>query len=155
MFSQFCLICTKRHSGRTKDFPGERFMSRLGDFKFLRLVPLAAFFFALPALAQFEVAPDHFDPNGKNASARKSASDNKAFARPAAAPAVGRASAGTIAKGRKKSTRGSAAGSTGGTLNARTHAAPAAVVLGSRNARRKQEKQSDVAKAMPALSQRE
>jgi hypothetical protein len=28
---------------------------------FLRLLPLTAFFFAVQALAQFEVAPDHFD----------------------------------------------------------------------------------------------
>jgi hypothetical protein len=131
-------------------------MSKLGDSKFLRLVPLAAFFFALPALAQFEVAPDHFDSNGKNAGVRKSAPTNKAvLARPTASSAAGHATAGTIAKDHKKSTLGSDAGSAGGTLNARTRAEPAAGVLGSRNARRQQEKESNVAKATPALSQRE
>jgi hypothetical protein len=36
-------------------------VAKLKFSTFLRLLPLTAFFFAIQALAQFEVAPDHFD----------------------------------------------------------------------------------------------
>jgi hypothetical protein len=131
-------------------------MARLEDFKFLRLVPLAAFFFALPALAQFEVAPDHFDSSTKNEGVRKSAPHNKAaLARPAASPAVGHATGGAVAKAHEKSTRGSDAPSAGSPLTGKTTAAKASSVDRSRMVGSKHEKQSNIAKATPTMSQRE
>jgi hypothetical protein len=137
-------------------FSRRTFMSRLGDFKFLRLVPLAAFFFGLPALAQFEVAPDHFDSNAKNAGVRKSAGkNNAALARPAASPAVGHATGGAVAKAQEKSTRGSDVRSAGSPLTGKTTAPKASSVDRSRVVGSKHEKESNIAKATPTMSQRE
>jgi len=114
-------------------------MPRFKDLQFLRLIPLAAFFLAVPALAQFEVAPDHFDSSAKNEGVRKSAPKNKAaLARPAAAPAVAHATAGAVAKGQEKSTRGSAAGSASSPLTGAKH-----------------QKESNIAKATPSMRPRE
>jgi hypothetical protein len=124
--------------------------------KNLQLVPLAAFFLALPALAQFEVAPDHFDSSARNEGVRKSAPGNKAaLARPAASPVVGHATAGAVAKGHEKSTRGNDARSTASPLNGKTTTAPASSVDRRRTVATKHEKESNIAKATPAMSQRE
>jgi hypothetical protein len=131
-------------------------MARFEDFKFLRLIPLAAFFLAVPALAQFEVAPDHFDSSAKNEGVRKSVPKNKAaLARPTASPAVGHATAGTVAKGHEKSTRGSDARSAGSPLSGRTNEVHSSRVDKSRMAGTKHDKQSNIAKATPTMRQRE
>jgi len=131
-------------------------MPRLKDFKFLRLIPLAAFFLAVPALAQFEVAPDHFDSSAKNEGVRKSAPKNKpALARPAFSPAAGHATAGTIARGHKKSTPGSDARSASSPLTGKTNVVLTSRVDRSHTVGSKHEKESNVAKATPAMSQRE
>jgi hypothetical protein len=134
-------------------------MPRLKDFKFWRLVPLAAFFLAVPALAQFEVAPDHFDSSAKNAKnegARKSAPNNKAaLARPAASPAVGQATAGAVAKSHQKSTPGGDARSAVNPLTGKTHAMHSSRVDRSRTVGTKHEKESNIAKATPTMRQRE
>jgi hypothetical protein len=46
-------------------------------FRLLSLIPLSMILFILPALAQFEIAPDHFDSEGKKA-ATHSTAKNKA-----------------------------------------------------------------------------
>jgi hypothetical protein len=131
-------------------------MPRLKDFKFLRLVPLAAFFLAAPALAQFEVAPDHFDSSAKNEAVRKSAPKNKAaLARPAASPAVGQATAGAVANGHEKSTRSSKARSTGSPLTGKTNAMHSSRVDRSRMVGTKHEKETNIAKTTPTMRQRE
>jgi hypothetical protein len=38
-------------------------MHRLPDLKFLRLISFSALLLSVPAFAQFEIAPDHFDSN--------------------------------------------------------------------------------------------
>lgn len=38
-------------------------MPRLPDLKFLRLISFSTLLFSIPVLAQFEIAPDHFDSN--------------------------------------------------------------------------------------------
>jgi len=130
-------------------------MAGLKDFQFLRLVPLAAFFLAVPTLAQFEVAPDHFDSSAKNASVRKSAPKNKAaLARPAST-AVGHATAGAVAKAHEKSTRGSDARSTAGPVSGGTSTASPSTVDRTRMESSKRKTGSSIAKATPAMSQRE
>jgi len=131
-------------------------MARFKDFKFLRLVPLAVFFLAVPALAQFEVAPDHFDSSTKNERVRKSAPKNKAaLARPAASPAVAHATARAVAKGQEKSTRGSAARSASSPLTGKTSAVHSSRVDKSRMVGIKHEKESNIAKATPSMRPRE
>ena len=125
-------------------------MAGLNDFKFLQLVPLAAFFFVLPALAQFEVAPDHFDSNTKNAGVRKSAGRNKAApARPAAPSVAGHATGGAVAKAQEKSTRSSDARSAGSPLNGRTKAARESTADRSWVVANKRGKERNVAKRLP------
>jgi len=132
------------------------FMARFKDLQFLRLVPLAAFFLAMPALAQFEVAPDHFDSSTKNEGVRKSAPKNKAaLARPAASPAVGHATAGAVAKSHENSTRSSKARSTGSPLTGKTNAMHSSRADRSRMVGAKHEKESNIAKATPTMHQRE
>jgi hypothetical protein len=46
-------------------------------FRLLSLIPLSMILFIPPALAQFEIAPDHFDSEGKKA-ATHSTAKNKA-----------------------------------------------------------------------------
>ncbi len=71
----------------------------LKDFKFLRLIPLVALFYAVPALAQFEVAPDHFDSSANNKAARKPAVKSKASAaQPSVSLAAHRSNEATVAK---------------------------------------------------------
>lgn len=155
MFSEFCLNCKKAALWPGGGVLRRKVMSRLEYFKFLRLVPLPAFFFALPALAQFEVAPDHFDSNAKNEGVRKSAAKNKAaLARPAASPAVGHATAGAVAKGQEESARSSDARSAG-SLNGRTNGARESTVDRSRVPGNKRGKERNVAKATSTMSQRQ
>jgi len=131
-------------------------MPRFKDFKFLRLVSLAAFFLAAPALAQFEVAPDHFDSSAKNEGVRKSAPKNKAaLARPTASLAVAHATAGAVARGQQKSTRGSAARSASSPLTGKTSAVHSSGVDRSRTVGAKHEKENNIAKATATMSQRE
>ena len=131
-------------------------MARFKDLQFLRLVPLAAFFLAMPALAQFEVAPDHFDSSAKNEGIRKSAPKNKAaLARPAASPAVGHATAGAVAKSHQKSTPGGDARSAVNPLTGKTHAMHSSRADRSRMVGAKHEKESNIAKATPTMRQRE
>jgi hypothetical protein len=131
-------------------------MARFKDFQFLRLVSLAAFFLAVPALAQFEVAPDHFDSSAKNEGVRKSAPKNKAaLAGPAASPAVGHATAGAVARGHEKSTRDNEVGSAVSPVTGKTPARPASSGDGIRTVGNKHGNESNIAKATPTRSQRE
>jgi hypothetical protein len=131
-------------------------MARFKDFKFLRLVPLAAFFLAVPALPQFEVAPDHFDSSTKNDGVRKSARQNKAaLARPSASPAAAQASARAVARGHKRSTRGNDARSAVSPLTRETTEVHVSSADRSRMVGSKHEKESNFAKATPTVSQRE
>ncbi len=78
-------------------------MSWLKDFKFLRVIPLVALFYAVPALAQFEVAPDHFDSSANNNAARKPAAKSKAsVAQPAVSLAAHRSNEAMVAKAGRK-----------------------------------------------------
>ena len=56
-------------------------MSRFAERTFLRLVLLAASFLVIPAFAQFEIAPDHFDGSEQQTATHKS--NVKAKAKPA------------------------------------------------------------------------
>jgi len=53
-------------------------MFRSAAFRLLRLISISSLLFAVPALAQFEIAPDHFDSEGKNAATHSTAAKNKA-----------------------------------------------------------------------------
>lgn len=85
----------------------------------LRLIVLSSLFF-VPALAQFEVAPDHFDSAQKNGIPKNVAKTTAKTAQPATVPGVavapGSAGAATI-RGRHKS--GTGAGQTGQRLQPR------------------------------------
>ena len=60
-------------------------MSGFVERRFLRFVFLAASFIAIPAFAQFEIAPDHFDGSEQKPMVQKSTSTKKAeTAQPAA-----------------------------------------------------------------------
>ena len=60
-------------------------MSGFVERRFLRFVFLAASFIAIPAFAQFEIAPDHFDGSEQKPMVQKSTSAKKAkAAQPAA-----------------------------------------------------------------------
>jgi len=134
----------------------ENVMAGLKDFTFLQLIPLAAFFLAVPALAQFEVAPDHFDSSAKNEGLRKSAPKNKAaLARPAFSPAAGHATAGAVAKSHQKSTAGGDARSAVNPLTGKTNAMRSSRADKSRTVGAKHEKESNIAKATPTMRQRE
>ena len=74
-------------------------MACLKDLRFLRFIPLMTLLFGVPVLAQFEVAPDHFDSNGKNAVTHKSAVKNTtSVARPARLPVADHATPMSAAK---------------------------------------------------------
>jgi hypothetical protein len=53
-------------------------MSRFVERRFLRFVLLAASFIVIPAFAQFEIAPDHFDGSEQRPAIQKSAAARKA-----------------------------------------------------------------------------
>jgi hypothetical protein len=77
----------------------EYFMNWLKECKLSRLVPVAAFFLSWPAMAQFEVSPDHFDATAKNETVHKP-SPNKTTSRgrPSSASASSQATAGEVAQ---------------------------------------------------------
>ena len=56
-------------------------MSRFAERTFFRFVLLAASFLVIPAFAQFEIAPDHFDGSEQQTATHKS--NVKAKAKPA------------------------------------------------------------------------
>jgi hypothetical protein len=67
------------------DFTRSNSMSRFVERGFLRFVLLAASFIAIPAFAQFEIAPDHFDGSEQKPMVQKSTTAKKAkIAQPAA-----------------------------------------------------------------------
>jgi hypothetical protein len=53
-------------------------MSWLQDRRFLRAIPWLILFFAVPAFAQFEVAPDHFDSSETDKTVHKTTVKKKA-----------------------------------------------------------------------------
>ena len=55
-------------------------MSWLKDLRFLRVIPWLILFFAIPAFAQFEVSPDHFDSSETNKAMHQTTTKNKAKA---------------------------------------------------------------------------
>src|SRR5260370_9215607 len=52
-------------------------MLRLVAFRFLRLIPLSALLLSVQALAQFEIAPDHFDSAEKDAATHGAAAKDR------------------------------------------------------------------------------
>src|SRR5260370_5436068 len=52
-------------------------MLRLVAFRFLRWIPLSALLLSVQALAQFEIAPDHFDSAQKDAATHRSAAKDR------------------------------------------------------------------------------
>jgi hypothetical protein len=133
-------------------------MSWLIDFKHLRLVPLAAFFLALPALAQFEVAPDHFDPSGTTEATHKQVPKNKAnLARPATSPSVSRTTAKAVAKVGAKGNRASNTHPTAGQFNVKTNGPRTSKVDQSRGVHGKHRTGNSVATVTPTapMPQRE
>jgi hypothetical protein len=133
-------------------------MSWLKDFKLWRLMPLAAFFFSLPAFAQFEVAPDHFDSSESTETIHKRAAKNKtALARPGTSSGVSRTTARPVTKADPKGSRATDARPAGGRLNVKTNGLRTSQVDRSRSVRGKRRAGSNVATATstPSMPQRE
>jgi hypothetical protein len=125
-------------------------MNWLKDFKLLRLIPLAVFFLALPALAQFEVAPDHFDSSGTIESTRKQVPKNKAtLAQPATSNSVSRTTAKAVAKVGPKGNRASNAHPTAGQFNVKTNGPRTSKVDQSRSVHGKRRTGNSVATVTP------
>jgi hypothetical protein len=80
------------------------FMSWLRDLRFLRIIPWLILSFAVPAFAQFEVAPDHFDSSETNKKALHQSTTKKkaATALPVTSSTASPATAVTVAPGRHK-----------------------------------------------------
>jgi hypothetical protein len=81
-------------------------MSGFAERRFLRFVVLAGCFLVIPAFAQFEIAPDHFDGSSRQTTTPKASvkakakSTRQATAHPASVPPIA-----SVATKRKQSPR--------------------------------------------------
>jgi hypothetical protein len=134
----------------------ENLMTRLKDFRFLRLVPLTALFFAVPVFGQFEVSPDHFDSDGKTVTSGKHTRKNKAgSARLTATPAVHPATSVSVAKVRGKQNAGGGPNSVAAAPNPKLNEVDTSRIDRMPSERGKHEAASKAASVTPSMSQRE
>jgi len=98
-------LCTNRLITPGADVQ-ENFMNWLKERKLSRLVPMAAFFLSWPAMAQFEVSPDHFDATRKNEAVHKPSSNKTTSrGRPSSASASRQATSGEVVEMQLKQNR--------------------------------------------------
>ncbi len=126
-------------------------MLRLVAFRFLRWIPLSALLLSVQALAQFEIAPDHFDSAEKDAATHRAATKDrtKATRRLTSNAVTHTSSVGGVATAHHKGNVGRTAGRADRPAQPKQNAAPGLSSDRLVVARKKRAAASKIAKVSP------
>ncbi len=126
-------------------------MLRLVALRFLRWIPLSALLLSVQALAQFEIAPDHFDAAEKDAATHRAAAKDrtKATRRLTSNAVTHTSSVGGVATAHHKGNAGRTTGRAARPAQATQRAEPGLSTDRLAVARRKRAAASKIAKVTP------